>query len=75
MIHVPEEAMNCIHQCRSPECYKLLYGEDPLELGQIDTARALEFDQCNRREIVLEKKQERHDRKNRILEQKTLENL
>ena len=63
MRFVPEEAMNCIHECRSPECYDILYGKDPLEPGQIDTDRAKEFDTCNRSELMNARKQEKLDRR------------
>lgn len=63
---VPEEAMNCIHTCRSPACFAQLYGEDPLEPGQVDTERAEVFDRCNMNEILEEKKKEREARKQQM---------
>lgn len=62
--HVPEEAMNCIHQCRSPACFERLYnGVNSLEPGEIDVDRALEFNSCNLAEILEARKKGRIERK------------
>jgi hypothetical protein len=56
---IPEEAMNCIHFCRSPACFEQLYGEDPLEPGQVDPPRADAFDKCSLNEILESRRIER----------------
>lgn len=61
---VPEEAMNCVHTCRSPTCFEKLYGKDPLEPGQVDMERADLFDKCHLSEILERKKLEREARRN-----------
>lgn len=52
-----DENMNCVNECTSPKCFKQVYGEEPLEDGEIDTKRAREFNQCVRLEIVDKKKE------------------
>ena len=62
-----EEAMNCIFHCMSPECYIEWYGggkrddEDfngaqtagpPLEPGEIDIGRYIEFEQCVEEQLL-----------------------
>ena len=32
----PFEKVACIRSCVSPHCYRLVYGKDPLEPGEID---------------------------------------
>ena len=45
--YVPEESLNCVFACLSPSCYGRVYGENPLEDGEVvDSARAIEFDDC-----------------------------
>lgn len=41
-----DEADDCILRCTSPECWALVYEGDILEPGQVDSARAKEFDSC-----------------------------
>ena len=37
---IPEEAMDCIQQCVSSDCYQEIYGDSPLEPGEMDLDRA-----------------------------------
>ena len=48
---IPEESLNCIHQCMSESCYDTIYGTNPLEPGEIDIDRAKEFETCVKNEM------------------------
>eukprot|EP00953_Heterococcus_sp_UTEX-ZZ885_P039117 20066-Heterococcus_DN1.PRE.3 len=56
---VPEEAMNCLHQCISPACYQSIYAAEPvrrlahsfLEDGEVDLARSRAFINCFKKEL------------------------
>ncbi|XP_078437743.1 uncharacterized protein LOC144708360 [Wolffia australiana] len=37
---------NCALRCVSPICYNLVYGDDPLEEGEIDFIRGQEYKYC-----------------------------
>ena len=39
---------DCVLRCMNPRCWRLVYSSDPLEPGQIDRARATQFDTCLR---------------------------
>jgi len=41
-----EENMNCVNQCVDQECYTEVYGDQPLEDGEIDVIRARDFERC-----------------------------
>ena len=43
------EEVACTLRCLNPGCWAEVYGRDPLEPGQVDKARAVEFDACLRR--------------------------
>ena len=58
---LPEEAMNCIHTCRSPICFEQIYSE-PLEPGQIDLDKAGQFNKCTLTEILDLRRKEREER-------------
>ncbi|BBN12585.1 hypothetical protein MPTK1_5g21280 [Marchantia polymorpha subsp. ruderalis] len=47
---------NCALRCVSGGCYNTVYGEDPLEEGEVDIRRGREFRNCLRKEIQEEKK-------------------
>jgi hypothetical protein len=49
--YLPEENLNCISVCLSPSCFQQVYGESPLEDGEIDFVRAKLFDECFLEEI------------------------
>lgn len=44
-----DEGMNCVNECISPECFSKVYAQEPLEDGEIDSARNREFVTCLRR--------------------------
>jgi len=50
-----DEAQNCINACISASCFKEVYGEMPLEDGEIDNARSRQFTNCLRKESRDEK--------------------
>jgi hypothetical protein len=43
---LPEENMNCVHQCIDRDCYTEVYGDNPLEDGEIDVFRTRSFITC-----------------------------
>ena len=45
-----EEALPCILPCLSNDCYTHIYQDHPLEPGQVDIERALEFEDCIKEE-------------------------
>lgn len=48
---IPDEGMNCVYQCASPDCYKDVYNSVPIEDGEIDYHRYRLFTLCVRQEI------------------------
>ena len=56
-----EEAMNCVQLCISPACYQDIYGDDPLENGEIDIDRAKTFEVCVKEELREARKRQRTD--------------
>ena len=46
---VPEND-NCVNECTSLTCYATVFGEEPLEPGEVDARREREFTGCCRRE-------------------------
>ena len=44
-----DEGMNCVNECLSLECFNQVYAHEPLEDGEIDSARNREFVSCLRR--------------------------
>jgi hypothetical protein len=57
------EAMNCILECMSLECYRQVHnGEEsssPLEPGEIDLVRATEFEICVQEQVKETRRKER----------------
>mmetsp|Transcript_12883 Transcript_12883/g.19014 ORF Transcript_12883/g.19014 Transcript_12883/m.19014 type:complete len:172 (-) Transcript_12883:45-560(-) len=47
---ISDEAQNCVFECISPECFKKIYAEEPLEDGEIDVVRQKQFQTCYRTE-------------------------
>lgn len=47
---LPEESLNCVNFCVSPSCYETVYGQMPLEDGEIDLARGKVYDECLKNE-------------------------
>jgi hypothetical protein len=60
---IPEESLNCVQACISPVCYQGIYGDDPLEDGELDTNRAKEFDACAKEEMKNVRKRRREAEK------------
>ena len=56
-----EEAMNCVQLCISPACYQEIYGDNPLEDGEIDIDRAKTFEICVKNEMREVRKRQRSD--------------
>lgn len=59
---LPEEAMNCIYQCWSIDCYQQIYGGPssfPLEPGEIDLERASMMEKCVRTELAEERRRKK----------------
>lgn len=56
---IPEESMNCVQLCISPACYQEVYGDVPLEDGEIDIDRARQFEVCVKEEMRLARKRQR----------------
>lgn len=52
---VPEEAYNCVNKCVSSACYEEVYGDNPLEDGEIDSVRNRKFVGCVRQEVRAQK--------------------
>jgi Domain of unknown function (DUF4787) len=48
---IPEEGLNCVLACVSPACYGIVYGLRPLEDGEVDFTRAIEFESCLKDEL------------------------
>ena len=58
---IPEESMNCVQLCLSPACYQQVYGDMPLEDGEIDVDRAKLFDACAKEELRVVRKRQRNN--------------
>jgi len=66
--YITEENLNCISMCLSPACFQTVYGNEPLEDGELDFERAKLFDEC-----FLE--ESRNARKRRNNEQKKMNSV
>ncbi|KAG0563428.1 hypothetical protein KC19_8G030600 [Ceratodon purpureus] len=44
----PIDKENCALSCVSPSCYESVYGNDPLEEGEVDLRRGRQFKACIR---------------------------
>ena len=60
---IPEESMNCVQVCISPACYQSMYGDEPLEDGEIDIERAKRFETCAKEELKSLRKRRREAEK------------
>ena len=58
---LPEEAMNCVQLCISPNCYERVYGGNPLEDGELDIDRAQQFELCVKEEMKEARKRQRQN--------------
>ena len=45
------------HRCQSEECYDRVYGDDPLEEGELDIYRSRDFRFCFRRQLLMLQKE------------------
>eukprot|EP00568_Trieres_chinensis_P009700 CAMPEP_0183307864 /NCGR_PEP_ID=MMETSP0160_2-20130417/19601_1 /TAXON_ID=2839 ORGANISM="Odontella Sinensis, Strain Grunow 1884" /NCGR_SAMPLE_ID=MMETSP0160_2 /ASSEMBLY_ACC=CAM_ASM_000250 /LENGTH=128 /DNA_ID=CAMNT_0025471565 /DNA_START=57 /DNA_END=443 /DNA_ORIENTATION=- len=48
---VPEESTPCVTECVSSQCHGKIYGDAPLELGEVDERRYYEFERCAKTEL------------------------
>ena len=60
LIH-PEENDNCINKCTSIQCFDKIYGDEPLEPGEVDFHRWRLFTTCARKEVQVLKKKQREE--------------
>ncbi len=56
--YIPEESMNCIFKCMSKACYSSVYGDSPLEPGEVDVKRMDKFRECAEREMKIARRQQ-----------------
>ena len=61
----PMESMNCVNECISSECYKQVYGERPLEDGEINTLLERQFKSCHRKEMTTAKRNKNREAEKR----------
>ena len=54
-----EESMNCVHFCTSPACYESVYGDLPLEDGEMDTRRERSYEECVQKQLDTKRRQQR----------------
>jgi hypothetical protein len=58
-----EESLNCISLCISPACFQQIYGDGPLEDGEVDYSRARAFDACQAQESRRVRQRMRQDKR------------
>lgn len=58
-----EESLNCVYRCVSDDCYEDVYGNEPLEDGEIDMARYKNFEICVLSELKEEARRERQQQR------------
>ena len=58
-----EEGLNCVSACLSPACFQQVYGVEPLEDGELDFARAQQFDECFLSELKQALQRQRQQKK------------
>jgi Domain of unknown function (DUF4787) len=56
-----EENMNCVNQCIDQDCYTEIYGDRPLEDGEIDNIRTRAFEMCFKDAIRKERMKSRQE--------------
>mmetsp|Transcript_58434 Transcript_58434/g.161690 ORF Transcript_58434/g.161690 Transcript_58434/m.161690 type:complete len:159 (-) Transcript_58434:79-555(-) len=59
----PDENDDCLAKCVSQPCYAEVYGEDPLEPGEVDRTRSIKFNACVRKEYDDEKARKAEERR------------
>ena len=60
-----EESVPCITRCVSSACHDRVYGDIPLEPGEVDRLRYAEFEVCAKREVKEAARLERIERRRR----------
>lgn len=55
---LPEESSMCVSRCISAACHEEIYGENPLEDGEINVPRAREFEKCVKEQLRAERAQQ-----------------
>ena len=57
----PGTNMNCVNKCISESCFDEIYGEEPLEDGEVDSKRSRLFQSCARKSLVAEREKRRRE--------------
>ena len=57
----PGTTMNCVNACISQSCFDEIYGEEPLEDGEVDSKRSRLFQSCARKSLVAEREKRRRE--------------
>ena len=57
----PGTNMNCVNACISQSCFDEIYGEEPLEDGEVDSKRSRLFQSCARKSLVAEREKRRRE--------------
>uniref|UniRef100_A0A7S3P5K9 Uncharacterized protein n=1 Tax=Amphora coffeiformis TaxID=265554 RepID=A0A7S3P5K9_9STRA len=60
---IMEENLNCVSMCLSPACFETVYGNEPLEDGELDFERTKQFDDCFMEESRNARKRRNNQRK------------
>eukprot|EP00927_Polykrikos_kofoidii_P052342 TRINITY_DN46127_c0_g1_i1.p1 TRINITY_DN46127_c0_g1~~TRINITY_DN46127_c0_g1_i1.p1 ORF type:complete len:143 (-),score=21.07 TRINITY_DN46127_c0_g1_i1:200-628(-) len=58
----PDENDDCVSKCVSENCYKDIYGNEPLEPGEVDRTRQGKFSACVKKETDEKKAEARNSR-------------
>ena len=66
----PEESTPCVTQCLSPACHERIYGDDPLDLGEVDRVRFADFELCAKRELKEITRLDRMEARRRLSDKK-----
>ena len=56
-----DENDNCVNKCTSVNCFNTIYGDEPLEPGEVDFHRWRLFTTCARKEVSDFKKKQREE--------------
>jgi hypothetical protein len=48
---LPEENTMCVTKCLSQQCHEQVYGQNPLEPGEIHVIHSRDFDRCVKNEL------------------------
>jgi hypothetical protein len=58
-----EESVPCVTRCISSACHDRVYGDSPLEAGEVDRLRYAEFEACAKKEVKEAARLERIERR------------